>query len=181
MKYTKKQVTIEAFKWTADMYQTEDPIWIVEAIKNNQVIIVRESITDQVSMHIKTLEGTMKASIGDYIIQGVKGEIYPCKPDIFELTYTADAFGYTGDEELEQLQVMGVIADKTLRVNLDDQLQNLKRCPPSRERSIAITKLQEAIMWIGMDLKRLNEKNPYPNSYDPSNTIIEPTADNLKL
>lgn len=36
---------------------------------------------------IKTLEGNMKASIGDYIIKGIKGEFYPCKPDIFELTY----------------------------------------------------------------------------------------------
>ena len=38
---------------------------------------------------IKTLEGEMKASIGDYIIKGVKGEFYPCKPDIFEMTYEA--------------------------------------------------------------------------------------------
>lgn len=36
---------------------------------------------------IKTLEGTMHADNGDYIIKGVKGEIYPCKPDIFEATY----------------------------------------------------------------------------------------------
>jgi len=36
---------------------------------------------------IKTLEGDMVASIGDYIIRGIKGEYYPCKPDIFEMTY----------------------------------------------------------------------------------------------
>lgn len=60
-------------------------------------------------------------------------------------------------------------------------LQTLKDLPKSRERSLAITKLQEAIMWLGMDLKRLNEDNPYPDSYDPTNTKIAPTADNLKL
>lgn len=38
---------------------------------------------------IKTLEGVMHGDIGDYIIQGIKGEIYPCKPDIFEATYEA--------------------------------------------------------------------------------------------
>lgn len=38
-------------------------------------------------IEIPTLEGVMRASIGDYIIQGVKGELYPCKPDIFETTY----------------------------------------------------------------------------------------------
>lgn len=57
----------------------------------------------------------------------------------------------------------------------------------SRERSIAITKLQEAIMWLGMDLKAINEEtpgaspNPYPQSYNPESSVIEPTADGLKL
>ena len=74
-----------------------------------------------------------------------------------------------------------VIADKTARVAIDAQIQTVKALPPSRERSISITKLQEAVMWLGMDLKRLNEPNPYPNSKDPSNTKIEPTADGLKL
>ena len=74
-----------------------------------------------------------------------------------------------------------VIQNKTARVQIDDQIQKVKSLPPSRERSICITKLQEAVMWLGMDLKRLNEPNPYPNSKDTSNTKIEPTADGLKL
>jgi hypothetical protein len=74
-----------------------------------------------------------------------------------------------------------VIADKQLRKDTDAIIQRVKDCPPSRERSIAIIKLQEAVMWLGMDLKRLNEPNPYPNSKDPSNTKIEPTADGLRL
>jgi hypothetical protein len=72
-------------------------------------------------------------------------------------------------------------ADKTLRVSLDKNLQELKELPGSRERSLSITKLQEAIMWLGMDLKRLNEPNPYPDSYKPENAEIAPTADGLKL
>lgn len=74
-----------------------------------------------------------------------------------------------------------VRSDKELRVSLDTQLQVLKSLPRSRERSLSITKLQEAIMWLGMDLKRLNEINPYPDSYDPSNTNINTTADGLKM
>lgn len=74
-----------------------------------------------------------------------------------------------------------IVANKTLRRDLDAQLQIVKGLPPSRERAICITKLQEAVMWLGMDLKRLNTPNPYPNSKDPSNTRIEPTADGLKL
>lgn len=75
----------------------------------------------------------------------------------------------------------GVIADKQLRVHFDAGLQQLKALPPSRERSLAITKIQEAIMWLGMDLKRLNDTRPYPSSYDPSTTTVEPTADGLQL
>jgi len=74
-----------------------------------------------------------------------------------------------------------VVSDKRLRREIDEKIQEVKELPPSRERSLAITKLQEAVMWLGMDLKRLNEANPYPNSKDPSNTKIEPTADGLKL
>lgn len=57
----------------------------------------------------------------------------------------------------------------------------------SRERSIAMTKIQEAIMWLGMDLKAMKEEgvsgceNPYPQSYNPESPVIEPTADGLKL
>lgn len=80
-----------------------------------------------------------------------------------------------------------IVADKELRRDIDTQIQKVKQLPPSRERSITVTKLQEAVMWLGMDLKRINEAapgsvaNPYPNSKDPSNTKIEPTADGLKL
>lgn len=74
-----------------------------------------------------------------------------------------------------------VVVNKQLRQELDASLQKLKNITDSRERSLSITKLQEAIMWLGMDLKRLNENNPYPDSYDPTNTKIAPTADNLKL
>lgn len=80
-----------------------------------------------------------------------------------------------------------IIIDKELRRDIDVLIQELKSVTPSRERSLAITKLQEAVMWLGMDLKRISEArpevlpNPYPNSKDPSNTTVDPTADKLKL
>lgn len=84
---------------------------------------------------------------------------------------------------------------KQHRADLDSVLQRLHKDSDrssvphrtSRERSIAITKLQEAIMWLGMDLKAINEQspgsspNPYPQSYNPDSPVIEPTADGLKL
>lgn len=80
-----------------------------------------------------------------------------------------------------------IVANKELRRDLDVQIQKVKNLSGSRERSLTITKLQEAVMWLGMDLKRINEanpgviENPYPNSKDPTNTKIDPTADGLKL
>lgn len=94
--------------------------------------------------------------------------------------------GLTAVEAAQQLVTMNINdeqirADKQLRVLLDGNLQILKVMAPSRERSLAITKVQEAIMWLGMDLKRLGTPTPYPQSYNPESPVVEPTADNLKL
>lgn len=80
-----------------------------------------------------------------------------------------------------------IIENKSIRKDTDLIIQRVKALPPSRERALTITKLQEGVMWLGMDLKRINDsnpgtiENPYPNSKDPSNTKIDPTADGLKL
>ena len=75
-----------------------------------------------------------------------------------------------------------VPAIKQLRKDIDEVIQRVRTLESCRETDICITKLQEAVMWLGMDLKRLNEVNPYPSSKDPSTgTKIEPTADNLKF
>ena len=71
---------------------------------------------------------------------------------------------------------------KQLRKDIDNVIQRVKSLDGCREVSICITKLQEAVMWLGMDLKRIGDINPYPNSKDPTTgTKIEPTADNLKF
>ena len=71
---------------------------------------------------------------------------------------------------------------KQLRKDIDDVIQRVKALDGCREVSVCITKLQEAVMWLGMDLKRIGDINPYLNSKDPSTgTKIEPTADNLKF
>ena len=62
-------------------------------------VVVEAFVTDE-PMDIETLEGVMHASAGDYIITGVNGEKYPCKPDIFEKTYEpADAAPLPVDRE----------------------------------------------------------------------------------
>lgn len=85
-KYRKKPVVIQAVKWTGCHDQQEDPYWIVEAIEKGEIWFIGNG-SEHVVMQIDTLEGVMTANRGDYIIKGIQGEIYPCKPDIFEATY----------------------------------------------------------------------------------------------
>ena len=79
-KFRKKPVVIEAIQLT------KENVVDVLSFCNNASNIVASS-EDEMGISILTLEGTMTANTGDYIIKGVKGEFYPCKPDIFELTY----------------------------------------------------------------------------------------------
>lgn len=74
-----------------------------------------------------------------------------------------------------------IVTIKELRRDLDIQLQKLKGMKLTHERLLSTTKIQEAVMWLGMSLKEINDTRPYPSSYDPSTTKIEPTADGLKL
>lgn len=82
--YKKRPVEVRAEKLTIDS------MLCVAAWINSSVPDVAEATIDLAGspqISIKTLEGTMLASDGDFIIQGVKGEFYPCKPDIFNETY----------------------------------------------------------------------------------------------
>ena len=77
MKYIKKPVEVEAVQWNG---------------KNAEEVLEFTNHAAKVKngkMQISTLEGTMTASAGDYIVKGVKGEFYPCKPDIFRETYAS--------------------------------------------------------------------------------------------
>jgi hypothetical protein len=84
--YRKKPVVIDAFKWTGGPDQTEDPEWIIEALEDGRATFGTNN-RGRTAICINTLEGVMAADVGDWIIRGVKGELYPCKPDIFEATY----------------------------------------------------------------------------------------------
>lgn len=87
MRFRKKPVEVEAIVWNGSN---------VDEIKefcngNERFETDSKDINGNVIhfLYIHTLEGKMYASIGDYIIKGVNGEFYPCKPDIFEKTYDA--------------------------------------------------------------------------------------------
>lgn len=77
-KYRKKPIIIEAIQYTG---KNRDQILIELKMPSIAEDLISEDLI------IETLEGDMHASIGDYIIKGIKGEFYPCKPDIFEASY----------------------------------------------------------------------------------------------
>ena len=87
-KYRKKPVVIEAFQMTPSRRETnvEWPQWLHEAW-NAEGEGSLYCVEGGQELYIGTKEGVMKVDWGDFIIQGVQGEIYPCKPDIFEATY----------------------------------------------------------------------------------------------
>ena len=81
MKYRKKPVVIDAIQWTGSAKSFE------EITSSFQEMQWEPGPAGTKSFYVKTLEGKHIASNGDYIIKGLSGEYYPCKPDIFEKTY----------------------------------------------------------------------------------------------
>lgn len=77
MKFRKKSVVIEAFRWDPNLASWPD--WFDD--------FPDKTVNDNGTVSILTLEGVMTVNRSDYILCGVKGEIYPCKPDIFAATY----------------------------------------------------------------------------------------------
>lgn len=84
VKYRKKPVVIEAWQFSKRNFSNGIPTFIR---KSSDIALYSQYAGDVIFGEIKTLEGVMNVSENDYIIQGVQGEFYPCKPDIFESTY----------------------------------------------------------------------------------------------
>ena len=84
MRYRKRPVEVEAYCYQAELGNNRLMNWLSQQGANVSGWVFHDG-----EITIPTLEGLMKVSDGDFIIRGVKGEYYPCKPDIFDLTYEA--------------------------------------------------------------------------------------------
>lgn len=94
MRFRKKPVEIEAVKVADVLHDAQHdwkalPWWIRDAYDGKNNAGVRGIVFSPTSVSINTLEGLMEGGVDDWIIRGVKGELYPCKPDIFAATYEA--------------------------------------------------------------------------------------------
>ena len=90
MKYIKKQIPVEAIQVTKEflahsVYYWEDflPDWVTNAMKNGRFYILPNGF----GFTVNTLEGTMLAPFGSYLIKGVDGELYPCREEVFKKSY----------------------------------------------------------------------------------------------
>lgn len=87
-KYRKKPVVVEAYQFTKDNYRRGKlPVWLKQAIHKGVISLWSQYGGEAIGGEIKTLEGLMEVSENDFIIRGISGEPYPCKPNIFEQTY----------------------------------------------------------------------------------------------
>lgn len=91
LKAIKKPVTIECIEWTGDnlfeVITFTDGKPDLSCAKASDAWTHYKDHVDSEGLKIHTLEGLMNANVGDFIIKGVNGEFYPCKPDIFHKTY----------------------------------------------------------------------------------------------
>lgn len=112
MKYRKKPVVIEAMHFT-DESKEDVSIW-ARSIQYS----VTQSYDQQNKpcLRIPTLEGEMICSLGDYLIKGVQGELYPCKPDIFDQTYEPVIEDYAESLEWSQRPDEDTITIKDYKV-----------------------------------------------------------------
>ena len=88
-KYRKKPVVVEAVRWAGSNLEEIRNFVGSDLIEECvELFDIKRTLKEMlVDIAIDTLEGTMRVDYGDYIIKGVQGEFYPCKPDIFEQTY----------------------------------------------------------------------------------------------
>lgn len=84
--YRKKPVVIQAVQVEAFWFERMPPITQSALVREHKLYGLTFNNRDK-TISISTLEGVMTAQVGDYIIRGIKGELYPCKPDIFEASY----------------------------------------------------------------------------------------------
>lgn len=130
LKYRKKPVVIEAFQWFEGNANANPP-FIRKAFKEGLIDVARiemlgnsfvetEKMSGTIILKIRTLEGPLYVFDGDYIIKGVEGELYPCKPDIFHKTYEKEANEMEINEKnlakhITSISAMDDLSDLTLK------------------------------------------------------------------
>ena len=115
-KYRKKPVIVEAVIWTGNN---------IDEVKELAKNAVEHIIFVDNNLYIETLEGRMNVSVGDYVIKGIAGEFYPCKPDIFKETYETVSMVSDNDKTTVSMSEYRKLENKNKK--LRNTINRLKR------------------------------------------------------
>lgn len=107
MKYVKKPLVVTAVQWNGNNREE-----ILSFLNGSKAVMVEGNDF----FYINTLEGDMRASKGDYIIKGFKGEFYPCKPDIFKATYDVYKETIKIEEREDVKKLLKLLPDMVLKI-----------------------------------------------------------------
>lgn len=115
-----------------------------------------------------------KPKVGGYFVKYEDGYLSWSPAEAFEKGYTRVDRGspVTRDER--------ILETKRIRRDLQDLMRRIETVMPSRVSCIAYERLEEGSMWLGKHLRGLADTDPYPNSMDPSNSIVDPEASELR-
>nr|DAT96428.1 MAG TPA: PGDYG protein [Bacteriophage sp.] len=115
-KYRKKPVIVEAVIWTGNN---------IDEVKELAKSAVENIIFVDNNLYIETLEGNMHVSVGDYVIKGIEGEFYPCKPNIFKKTY--ETVSMVSDNDRTTVPMSQYIKLENKNKKLRNTINRLKR------------------------------------------------------
>lgn len=170
MKYRKKPVAIEAFQYDGDLIKSDGkyyvPDWAVEAFEKRILFYANEdSKLAPCELFVKTLEGSMHVSVNDYVIKGVDGELYPCKPNIFEKTYDKEEPHSANIETYQSITGIILKAEPAVRIGelnyteTEQQPQTGER----REQGYRVYFKSGAMTWMDKEtFEMLNTKVLFP-------------------
>ena len=145
-RYRKKPIEIEAVQWTGSNLE-EIKSFVGESLQYDIVDAAWKVGKGVPCVHvvIKTLEGDHVCSEGDYIIKGIKGELYPCKPDIFAATYEDPSADVAPKSEVEQLRLENQILSQNADTAFQDGLNEAQDLYAEQIRSEVAREIFEAV------------------------------------
>ena len=165
MKFRKKPVVIEAIQYTGEN-QNEVESFVGKTLPGMIIDFGGDPRNKVLGLEIETLEGVMVAIPNDWIIKGVSGEFYPCKPDIFDKTYESSSIARIHNEDLENRftyhkprEGQPETYTEIREMAKETAYRLLALAPDTRERSLALTKLEEFVFWANAGIARSDKES----------------------
>ncbi len=164
-KYVKQPVTVEAMLWDgAPEGATEIIDWILDHDGDADYFAPGEwdGETDATYIRVRTLEGNMLASPGDYVIRGVEDEFYPCKPDIFRRTYAPESEAEEVFEAKKKAYPHATLS-RAVEKSADDLIRSLLSAMGKGPESDPVIAVRSLVKKVGQLQAQIDAVKAYKN------------------